>query len=677
MGGRHNSSYTDLMSVASDRRILTLLVRARMSLRRQRRDSSFYHRLAKTGRNPRADLEDELSRLFPPRREWPRPGLEVRRRAGERGLDPMSASLIDWLLRNYSKPKGECPDWLRRLRRLIGSVRCRIRDWDIDSLFESPKIYALPKSHATETGGIDTFRCVATYSLSDRLVISIVARYLRETTDSKMYGGSLAFRTQIPPPTHHDAVERILQFRNDNRDVRLWISEVDIRGFFDVVSHTAARRTVAGLVASVRKSRQVDQRALWMLDAYLKSYSFNKYGRPEAELKARRYLRRGYGVDVPWPAAHLRALGVDTDTDLVGIPQGGALSCFLANAILNQADWAVDDALSVGNGNMEDALYLRYCDDIICLARSQRACRRMVDAYQASLVELKLPVHDMFELRRRYDGPRERRPGGFWNGKSKAPYEWGPADARGRVPWCAFVGYHIRYDGVLRIRPSSIKKEIKKHYSILRQVRGFLRQQGQTLSKKQIMYRCRQRLRCIAVGSGVVGDGSEPPAFSWTQGFRLLRKYPSLTGQLRDLDRHRVACLRQLGGKLRRRGKAAGATRPRGALAFEGFPFSYAGLAERGRLGRALPSAYGVALGGNRGDEVGAEKMAREGAGSRGDGESGDAGGPIKGWWDCGRGVSEIWRARYRNVVRRASCMVVGGAVSIMVICFVILYWWL
>ena len=207
---------SNMMSVASDRRILTLLVRARMSLRRQRRDSSFYHRLAQTGRNPKNRVEVELSALFPPRREWPRPGLPARRSAIARGLDPVSSTLVDWLLSRISKPKRESPAWLRRLRRFVGSVRRRIRDWAPDDSFEKPKIYAVLKSRALERGQADTFRCLATYSLRDRIVISLAARYLRETTDSLMHSGSLAFRTQRPPPTHHDAVERIMRFRQDH-----------------------------------------------------------------------------------------------------------------------------------------------------------------------------------------------------------------------------------------------------------------------------------------------------------------------------------------------------------------------------------------------------------------------------------------------------------------------------
>ena len=569
------------MSVATDRHIISLLVRARMSLRRQRRNTIFYHRLARTGRNPRIDLEAELSVLFPPRRDWPRPGLPARRDALARGLDPMSIALVHWLLRNISKPKRESPDWLRELRRFVGSVRGRIKHWAHDASFQNPQIYAVPKSRAIESGQPDSFRCLATYTLHDRVVISIASRYLREISDNVMHPGSFAFRTQSPNITHHSAVDLMMHFRRLHCGKPLWVAEVDIRGFFDVVDHHVAWDAVSSLLETLPQPQCVDDRALLILRAYLASYSFNKLGRQKAEHRAREQQRNGYGVEVPWPTDELLALGVDTEKDHVGIPQGGALSCFLANAILHQADQAVHDAVLSRSGKKQEALYLRYCDDIICLATSRDTCAQMVNAYRVALCKLKLPAHKMLAFNRMYKNQKESENGGFWIGKSKAPYEWGPSNKAGRVPWCAFVGYHVRYDGVLRIRPSSVKKEIEKHNRILKEIRRYVRRREQARSKRQILYRFRQRLRSIAVGSGTVGDDSEPPAFSWTQGFRLLRKYPSLSGQLRDLDRHRVSRVRALSRHLQRLGTAMETSPIHDGLKFEGFPFSYAGLVER------------------------------------------------------------------------------------------------
>ena len=106
------------------------------------------------------------------------------------------------------------------------------------------------------------------------------------------------------------------------------------------------------------------------------------------------------------------------------VPQGGALSCFLANAILDQADWAVENAVKAGRRDADDTLYLLYCDDIIRLATNRDQCDRMLNAYASSLVDLKLPAHEMLAFDRPYERSRERKQpsrerekGGFWKGK--------------------------------------------------------------------------------------------------------------------------------------------------------------------------------------------------------------------------------------------------------------------
>lgn len=582
MGIQPSKTVTDIMSVATDRRILSLLVRARMSVRRQRRDNSFYHRLAANGRNPRAAVEAELVELFPPRREWPTPGQSARRRAERNGTDPVNGVLVDWLVSQFGKPSAAAPPWLKRLRRMVGAIRERLRSWQPDSKLAPPQIYALLKSRAVVSGQPDSFRCLAVYGLADRIVISIAARYFRQLTDEAMHPGSLAFRTTIPPLTHHDAVERLLHFRGDNELSEKWVAEVDIRGFFDVVSHGVARRAVERLLSRSPLGTQVDSRAMWILDAYLESYAFNMGGQSAALVQARRQQRVGHDVQVPWPADPLTALGVDIERERVGIPQGGALSCFLANAILDFADWQVD---ATAGGDDAKALYLRYCDDIVCVATSQKKCQAMMDAYAKALVDLQLPAHAPLVFDRPYEKSKERLPGGFWKGKSKAPYRWAEPGQAGSVPWCSFVGYQLRFDGVLRIRPSSVKKEVDKHHEILSQVKRFINRHGQVLSRRRILYRVRQRLRAIAVGSGTVRKGRTPPPFSWAQGFHLVGRHASLVNQLRELDRHRVASIGKLRRRLERHGKrkkAKDSEKP-DVLKFEGFPFSYAGLAERER----------------------------------------------------------------------------------------------
>jgi hypothetical protein len=146
-----------------------------------------------------------------------------------------------------------------------------------------------------------------------------------------------------------------------------------------------------------------------------------------------------------WPEQELRQLYRSTALPPIGVPQGGALSCLIANAVLHRGDKAI--AQSKRQHGMP-LLYLRYCDDMILIATTPSACAAACAAYQRTLRSLLLPVHPPQAVRH-YDKQ-------FWEEKSKCPYEWSVTG----VPWIQFVGYQVRHDALLRIRPSSLKKQI-------------------------------------------------------------------------------------------------------------------------------------------------------------------------------------------------------------------------
>src|SRR5581483_6777024 len=72
-------------------------------------------------------------------------------------------------------------------------------------------------------------------------------------------------------------------------------------------------------------------------------------------------------------------------------------------------------------------------------------------AYLAALKELKLPYHEpkcvVFYNKE------------FWEFKSKQPYRWTGKKWFGCVPWVQFVGYQVRYDGLVRIKKKSFQKQ--------------------------------------------------------------------------------------------------------------------------------------------------------------------------------------------------------------------------
>ena len=342
------------------------------------------------------------------------------------------------------------------------------------------------------------------------------------------------------------------------------------------VHYPAIRRAVEDLFRRLPAGVYPDPRALSILDAYLNSYSFNLYGRPEAiEILKRERKYKGDESIVPWPEEALRVLGLDTVSEPIGMPQGGSLSCFLANAVMDTVDRAVRCSVP----GQEDTLYLRYCDDIICIACSEVDCQRMIDAYIEALRELKLPNHPLNDayVYRPYDA-------GFWDGKSKSPYKWAARGPVGHVPWCAFVGYQIRYDGLLRVRPQSIQKEAEKQRALVdRVIRDMERIEQKPLTKSQVCYRVACKLRSMAVGSSILHRQDPQSAFCWAQGFRLLSCSPCDRTSLRNLDRsqrRQLTRLRRALKKIHGFPQKASSSVQKQSLRFAGRPYSYDAIAD-------------------------------------------------------------------------------------------------
>jgi hypothetical protein len=91
---------------------------------------------------------------------------------------------------------------------------------------------------------------------------------------------------------------------------------------------------------------------------------------------------------------------------------------------------------------------------MILLASKKWVCRKAFDLYCAALKRKQLPIHLPKE-----PGQYSKQ---FYAGKSHLPYFWGNHTIGRRIPWIQFVGYQIRYDGLVRVRRKSVQKELKK-----------------------------------------------------------------------------------------------------------------------------------------------------------------------------------------------------------------------
>ncbi|HOQ44641.1 MAG TPA: reverse transcriptase domain-containing protein [Bryobacteraceae bacterium] len=465
--------------------------------------------------------------------------------------------------------------WVQRLNAKIQELRQRVL-FSQDFSFSPPRVIGIPKNRKEHE-----YRPLALFSRDDRIVISLVARYLREALDRVLLPCCLAFRpgsrlspknSGRQPPTIHDALEAILEINEKNRHSGLYVAECDIRAFYDCVAHGTAQRALEEAIDEAKQvspSLEIDRRARRVFEAYLKSYNFE-------DSVLRRCLsnlcKRDVKAKFNWPAEDLRVLHGRESLPRIGIPQGGALSCLIANLVLHAAD---KEIRKVCHESTADFRYMRYCDDMIILAADRNQCERAYQRYFDTLLHLRLPAHPAKEV--------EKYGRSFWAGKSNATYHWFDK-SKGGIPWIQFVGYQIRYDGLVRVRPKSLRKHFRKLTTTADELFKALIVDGKDGSrigarktKHQILHRFRQKMISLSVGRVKLAKPADGPLpMCWANGFRGLLGKRIIATHLKALDRHRERQIRRVERRIaglqvpRDRTKS-----PKGVLPFYGYPFSY------------------------------------------------------------------------------------------------------
>lgn len=505
------------------------------------------------------DFDAEVAQFLPPRRQWNR--FRPQSRAGVDSTKVALRSLLTATL--HLRPQE--PEWARRLNRLLSSVRQRVFV-DAEFAFTAPEVRAVRK-----TG--KKYRSLSTFSLEDKLVDGAVARYLRDKLDPSLDRGAMAFRARPPEgetPSTTYALGRILRKRLATaHNSGLFVAECDIVGFFDCVSHEVALRQFQRLVAmpQMLDTGPVDPRAIQIFNAYLACYSFSE----DVQLRFKpEYCRRHPDREIYWPEPELMRLHGDLNGKRIGIPQGGALSGLIANVVLDQADRRVRGAIAQQSDDSAGE-YLRFCDDMILITASKQSCYDVFNAYLSALEELKLPYHSPKKVRF-YNAS-------FWKVKSRLPYLWSGRKWFNCVPWIQFVGYQIRYDGLLRIRKASIEKQASKLVERTGKIisalvrRAELRDRVVAPISPDTRFSQRSELASLrgsltAMGVGRRNDQTTPDgpnSMCWANGFRGLHQNPFVAGSLKLLDRIRERQLLRLRRKPIRYGEQS---RPRGSGAF-------------------------------------------------------------------------------------------------------------
>lgn len=311
----------------ADEQIISWLCKARIKQAGRRRNARYVRRM--TVEAPPQIIPSGLEQLLPPRRQW------TRFRPDRRG--PNSATPVDLIALKKAALtlREEQPNaqWAEGLRLFIGRVRER-------ALVTNPFVFT-PPSVIGELKEEHKYRAICRFPLEDNLIISLTAKYLRELVDPALDSSSFAFRARSPLgtiPNHHGAFERLHQLKTESPLRRWHVAECDISGFFDTVDHQVALQSLDRVVAGLRERNPrapLDSRAREIFQAYLACYSFpqNVLGEAENELK-----RRYPAACFPWPEGKLKEFHCDPRGARIGVPQGGALSCVIANLVLDYAD---------------------------------------------------------------------------------------------------------------------------------------------------------------------------------------------------------------------------------------------------------------------------------------------------------------------------------------------------
>jgi Reverse transcriptase (RNA-dependent DNA polymerase) len=515
------------------------------------------------GRTPNY-YEAQVRKLFPPRACWTRP----RERDGLTREALTAQSAFSAAMRALNSSANASVPHVLGLRAFLHDLRLAALG-DEPYVFQPPEIIPCRKER-----GSSVYRAIGRLGLRDAVVESIAAKYLRQRFDPDFLDCALAYRCGSaghPARTHHDAMRGVLDFTAANSEHGLWAVEIDIRKFYDSVGHDVALRAVDQAVdRAARRGVVVDPRALAIFRAFIASYSFPRNVLSEALPGLR---TRDPDATFGWPGEDgaLDEFYPDPMAADVGIIQGAALSCLIANLVLHDADVAVTNRKS-----KSQRLYLRYSDDMALMCTSKAAAKADMQKYLAAMKALHLPIHES-----KPDAQYGRE---FWREKSRGPY--GFTDLSGGAPVFGFVGYQLHVAGHLRLRPSSLRKQIDRiHDETDKVVRRLLSvgRDGIRLTGQQILNLLEGRLVGMAVGRR--NPGSRPGELSqncFAAAWKLLAEHPHQRGQLRVLDRERGHSLHRLRRVLRMLrvpiDPSAGSNpRRNGGSRFLGGPFSYAG----------------------------------------------------------------------------------------------------
>lgn len=500
-----------------------------------------------------------LQKLFPSRRQW----KKLNERERKIYKDTLSVNRRR-LYKSYELTKNEiiqkgssAPEWYILLMNFVREIKSDIHDIETSEFkLTKPEILGIKKEKEKD---VIIYRPIALYNFKDKIICSLTTRYLVLYFESifNELNCSYAFR---PPnskgkvPDHHDCIQDILNYKNSFP--KLWVSECDIQKFFDTVQHNHILEVLDRYSKEVQKKNglALDVSAIKIFNLFLESFNFQEsILNLDSEWFQSKNLAFG---KFKWVESKLNTeFGPDyTQKYKIGVPQGNAISCFIANLILHDVDVKIKQY-------DPDIFYIRYCDDMVLMSPDEQKCSEALKIYMQSIQDNFLLYHRP-EKFVNYKNTEISQ--GFWKSKSKKPFYWGDKNRNeNNIPWLSFVGYQIDFHKRIRVRKVTLKKETKKQIFETQKVikaLGKLHRKLEVenelsrLSKNQIAFRTQQRLIAMSVGRVSIHNHRKPleQGFCWTNGFKKLKKNRISSKQLRYLDKRRNIQLRRINKELSR-----------------------------------------------------------------------------------------------------------------------------
>lgn len=533
-------------------KIIYYLCRVRAKYAKQRSKIHLLHLLStKTDLNHHLDKNDEeifLQKILPSRRKWKKLGKEHRYKNKWQKINSIeyNAKCLLKTIKHYQKTNPKEP-FLIELNKFISDIRDSINNPDYQ--IKTPRIY--PKLKDKRGAKKNSCRPISLFYLKDKIIISQTNKYLTEIFDTEFYENSHAFRTPIKRIgkikehiTHHNSVEAILKYKAQYRGKRLWVAECDMSKFYDSVSHSIVKKQFNKFVSRIHKNsgKKVDERAIKVFMRYLDSYSFVKNVLPKNEDDEYwKGFKISKGAGFGWVKDEFLKHGYykRINNAKIGIPQGGALSGLIANLVLDYVD---NKVIKSADNRL---LYVRFCDDMIAIHPSKKACKKAVYRYRNALKDLKLVPHD-------FQKNLKNKPNSFWHKstKSKEPYKWTAEHKNNEnFPWIGFVGYEVHYNGHIRIRKISMKKELKKQKEVVSKINNAIKDDNKRARNGTVLESAINRLTGMSIGRVQMWNhGMIKHEMCWVNGFRMLNSNPFLKKQLKQLDKnrnHQIALLKK------------------------------------------------------------------------------------------------------------------------------------